>query len=243
MGACFKQVRMQLCMGKYKGNIAIWQHVGRNTSQGRYKQVCHKLVPKWKDPYMVVIRFGTVHEVLTTYRVSRLYHSDLLKPCHKEEFPPWIKLRHPVRQDPLHPLLDCPLQLGSRGLPHMPFSIFTTTGSQRTLHLEVDNIFLVLPGGGVVCMYLCSLYSVYLGLLQARFYCTCHVYSELGLLKGCGRVQRPHNVWCCPNGVQTVIETVIESVVCIMICNVTLNWLPTRVSDPKRWTDCKSMWW
>ena len=40
---------------------------------------------------MVGKRFSTVFEVITTYRVSKLHHFDLLKFCHTEEFPPWIK--------------------------------------------------------------------------------------------------------------------------------------------------------
>ena len=40
---------------------------------------------------MVVKRFGTVYEVMTTYRVSKLYPFGLLQPCHTEEFPPWNK--------------------------------------------------------------------------------------------------------------------------------------------------------
>ena len=40
---------------------------------------------------MVVRKFGTVYEVMTTYRVSKLYHFDNLTSCHAEEFPSSIK--------------------------------------------------------------------------------------------------------------------------------------------------------
>ena len=46
------------------------------------KQVCPILVPKWRGPYMVVKRFGTVYEFLTVLKVTKLFHFDLLKPCH-----------------------------------------------------------------------------------------------------------------------------------------------------------------
>ena len=45
----------------------------------RWKQVCPKLVPKWRGPYMVVRRFGLVYEILTALKVSKLFHFDLLK--------------------------------------------------------------------------------------------------------------------------------------------------------------------
>ena len=56
----------------------------------RKKQVSPKLMPKWKGPYLIIGRFGTVYEVMTTFKVSKLYHFDLLKPCHGN-MPPWIK--------------------------------------------------------------------------------------------------------------------------------------------------------
>jgi len=54
-------------------------------------QVSPKLMPKWRGPYMVVKAFGTVFEILTGPKVSKLYHHDLLKACHLEQIPPWIK--------------------------------------------------------------------------------------------------------------------------------------------------------
>ena len=57
----------------------------------RKKQVSPKLAPKWKGPYLVVKRFGTVYEVMTIFRVTKLIHFDLLKPCYSSEVPVWIK--------------------------------------------------------------------------------------------------------------------------------------------------------
>ena len=56
----------------------------------RKKQVSPKLQPKWKGPYMIVKRFGTVYEVMTAFKNTKLYHFDLLKPCHAQEIPSWI---------------------------------------------------------------------------------------------------------------------------------------------------------
>ena len=47
----------------------------------RKKQVSPKLSPKWKGPYLVIKQFGTVYEIMTAYKVTKLYHFDLLKPC------------------------------------------------------------------------------------------------------------------------------------------------------------------
>jgi transposase InsO family protein len=57
----------------------------------RKKQISPKLMPKWKGPFLVIKQFGTVYEVMTVYRVTRLYHFDLLKPCFATEIPAWIK--------------------------------------------------------------------------------------------------------------------------------------------------------
>ena len=57
----------------------------------RKKQVSPKLQPKWKGPCLIIKQFGTVYEVMTAYRVSKLYHFDLLKPCYLEDLPSWIK--------------------------------------------------------------------------------------------------------------------------------------------------------
>ena len=57
----------------------------------RKKQVCPKLMPKWKGPFMVVRKFGMAYEVLVTPKTSKVYHYDLLKPCYSTDCPPWIK--------------------------------------------------------------------------------------------------------------------------------------------------------
>ena len=54
----------------------------------RKKQVCPKLMPKWKGLFMVVRKFGTAYEVLVTPKTSKVYHYDLLKPCHSTDCPP-----------------------------------------------------------------------------------------------------------------------------------------------------------
>ena len=53
----------------------------------RKKQVCSKLMPKWKRPYIVVRKFGMAYEVLITPKTSKIYHFDLLKPCHITDCP------------------------------------------------------------------------------------------------------------------------------------------------------------
>ena len=57
----------------------------------RKKQISPKLAPKWKGPYLIIKRFGTVYEVMISFNVTKLYHFDLLKPCSSTEIPPWIK--------------------------------------------------------------------------------------------------------------------------------------------------------
>ena len=57
----------------------------------RKKQVSPKLQPKWKGPFLIIKRFGTVYEVMTAMKSTKLYHFDLLKPCYTEDIPPWIK--------------------------------------------------------------------------------------------------------------------------------------------------------
>ena len=57
----------------------------------RKKQVCLKLMPRWKGPFMVVRKFGTTYEVLVTPKTSKVYHFDLPKPCHSRDCPPWIE--------------------------------------------------------------------------------------------------------------------------------------------------------
>ena len=55
------------------------------------KGVSPKLAPKWKGPFVVVARFGTIYEVLITPTTSKLYHFDLLKPCYSDDPPKWTK--------------------------------------------------------------------------------------------------------------------------------------------------------
>jgi len=53
--------------------------------------VSPKLAPKWLGPYLVRQQFGTIYEVLTSPRVSKLYHFDLLKECRSTDLPAWLK--------------------------------------------------------------------------------------------------------------------------------------------------------
>ena len=101
LGTCFEEVRAQLKHygekqmkyynlsthgEQYKPNDFVYLR-----EKTRWKQVCPKLVPKWRGPYMVIKRFGTVHKILMGMKVSKLFHFDLLKPCHVTDIPPWIK--------------------------------------------------------------------------------------------------------------------------------------------------------
>ena len=97
---CFAEVRQHLKQfGERQGryyNLSIhgMQYEPGNLvylrEKTRRKQVSPKLSPKWKGPYLVIKRFGTVYEIMTSPKNTRLYHFDLLKPCH-EEPPAWLK--------------------------------------------------------------------------------------------------------------------------------------------------------
>lgn len=97
---CFEEVRQHLkSFGERQkryynlsahGNKFVSGDLVYLREKTRKKQVSPKLMPKWRGPYMVVKRFGTVYEIMTAFGVSKLYHFDLLKPCHAEP-PPWIK--------------------------------------------------------------------------------------------------------------------------------------------------------
>ena len=101
MDACFSEVRTSLKefgerQRKYynlstHGEMFKPGQVVYMREKTRKKQVSPKLAPKWKGPYLVVKRFGTVYEVMTTFRVTKLIHFDLLKPCYSAEVPSWIK--------------------------------------------------------------------------------------------------------------------------------------------------------
>jgi transposase InsO family protein len=58
--------------------------------KNRKKGVAPKLSPRWKGPFLVIQKCGTVYEVQTSQKTSKLAHFDLLKLCHKEELPPWL---------------------------------------------------------------------------------------------------------------------------------------------------------
>lgn len=59
----------------------------------RQKGVSPKLDAKWKGPYVVVKKFGTIYEVQINRQTSKLYHFDLLKPCFSDinSVAPWLK--------------------------------------------------------------------------------------------------------------------------------------------------------
>ena len=53
--------------------------------------VSPKLADKWKGPYMVVQKCGSVYEVQLNTKTSKLIHYDLLKRCHSETLPGWMQ--------------------------------------------------------------------------------------------------------------------------------------------------------
>ena len=53
--------------------------------------VSPKLSAKWKGPYMVVQKCGSVYEVQLNTKTSKLIHYDLLKRCHSEPLPRWMQ--------------------------------------------------------------------------------------------------------------------------------------------------------
>ena len=56
----------------------------------RKKGVAPKLAPRWKGPYLIIQKCGTVYELQTSHKTSKMVHFDLLKLCHKEELPRWL---------------------------------------------------------------------------------------------------------------------------------------------------------
>ena len=56
----------------------------------RKKGISPKLAPKWKGPYAVVAKFGTVYELLISPTTTKVYHFDLLKRAYGDT-PPWIR--------------------------------------------------------------------------------------------------------------------------------------------------------
>ena len=58
----------------------------------RKKGVSPKLTDRFRGPYIILQKFGTVYEVLISPKKSKLYHFDLMKPCFKSEgLPNWVK--------------------------------------------------------------------------------------------------------------------------------------------------------
>jgi hypothetical protein len=55
--------------------------------------VSPKLDAKWNGPYIVLKTFGTIYEVQINRKTSKLYHFDLIKPCHADiqSVSPWLK--------------------------------------------------------------------------------------------------------------------------------------------------------
>lgn len=53
--------------------------------------VSPKLAPKWKGPYLLVKQFSSSCKGMTSYKVTKLYHFDLLKECHSQELHAWIR--------------------------------------------------------------------------------------------------------------------------------------------------------
>ena len=98
---CFEQVRQHLKQfGERQKRYYNLSRHGDQYQPGdlvylrektRKKQVSPKLMPRWKGPYVVVKRFGTVYEVMMNLKGSKLYHFDLLKPCHSQDIPAWIR--------------------------------------------------------------------------------------------------------------------------------------------------------
>jgi len=98
---CFTEVRQHLrkAAERQKRYYNLHAH-GDQHSRGdlvylkettRKKGVSPKLAPKWRGPYIIVARFGTVYEVMVTPTSSKVYHFDLLKRCHTDCPPPWIR--------------------------------------------------------------------------------------------------------------------------------------------------------
>ena len=58
-------------------------------------------LPKWKEPCMVVKRFRTVYDIMTSFKVTKLYNFDLLMPCNATDICRWIMgaRKHFVRDD------------------------------------------------------------------------------------------------------------------------------------------------
>lgn len=98
---CFTEVRQHLrrAAERQKRYYNLHAH-GDQHSRGdlvylkettRKKGVSPKLAPKWRGPYIIAARFGTVYEVLVSPTTTKVYHFDLLKKCHSDSPPAWIK--------------------------------------------------------------------------------------------------------------------------------------------------------
>ena len=97
---CFEQVREQLKaygerQKKYynlstRGELFKVGSVVYMLEKTRKIGVSPKLSPKWKGPYLVLKKFGTVFEIQITKKKSKLVHFDLLKECHSLEAPGWL---------------------------------------------------------------------------------------------------------------------------------------------------------
>lgn len=64
----------------------------------RRKGVSPKLAPKWRGPFVVVKRFGTIYDVQTGPHKTKILHFDLLKKCHRDIKDVSAWMRRAVRQ-------------------------------------------------------------------------------------------------------------------------------------------------
>jgi len=100
METCFAEVRDQLkAFGERQRRYYDLSAHGQPFEPGtpvylrektRKVGVSPKLAPKWLGPYLVRKQYGNVCEVLTSPKISKIYHFDLLKRCHLQDLPPWI---------------------------------------------------------------------------------------------------------------------------------------------------------
>ena len=88
------QTWLQVCFTEDQNSLKKfgewWYYNLTSYGNSRKKQVSHKLMPNWKGPYMVVKCFWTVYKIMTSFKVTKLYHFHLLKPCNATDIPWWI---------------------------------------------------------------------------------------------------------------------------------------------------------
>ena len=107
----FKEIKSKQYLVTIDYFSNFWRH-GPSLGKISKKQVSPKLMPKLKGPYMIVKCFGTVYDIMTSFKVTKLHHFDLLKPCNATSDPRWIVRARTIFVWGQHKLEDSKLDRG-----------------------------------------------------------------------------------------------------------------------------------